>query len=353
MGDKKHMILDELFGESLEKTLETKLPLRFDENGRFRMLMVSDIHGGVGYNRKKTVAAMDALVESSRPQLVLLGGDNAGPGYIHIETTDDLRSLLTDISAPMESRGIPWAHVFGNHDDNYGVKNEDAERIYEEFPHCVSKAGPAGLSGVGNYLLPVYPSVGREPVFGVWGMDSHGGMTEFAERHGKSEPVKMLHPFAGGHGSYDSVDIEQVMWYYLVSKEIEKRYGRKLPALMYAHIPLPEYEIIVHNKDDTHFFGYHDEDVACTALNPGLFRAIVERGDVRAFFCGHDHWNDWQAEYLGIKLGYDASMSYHACQNNLLRGGRIFEVNESDPWNIATETIKIRDIMGHAGDSDE
>ncbi|MCR5264787.1 MAG: metallophosphoesterase, partial [Clostridiales bacterium] len=253
------MILEELFGESLEQTLETKIQLRFGGNGRFRVLMISDIHGGVGYNKKKTVAAIDALVESTRPQLVMLGGDNAGPGVIHIETEDQLRSLLTDISGPMESRGVPWAHVFGNHDDNYGVPNRAAERIYEEFPHCVSKAGPECHGGTGNYLLPVYPNSGGEPIFGVWGMDSHGGMTEFAQRHGLDEPPKMLHPFAGGHGSYDSVDFGQVMWYYLVSMGFEKRFGRRLPSMMIMHIPLPEYEIIVTNKDETHFFGYDDE----------------------------------------------------------------------------------------------
>ena len=345
--------LENIFGESLSETLKSRIPLRFDAEGRFRVLMFSDVHGGVGYNKAKTVAAIKALVETTKPDLVMLGGDNAGPGYIHIENAEQLKEMLAEITSPMEENSIPWAHVFGNHDDNYGLPNKDAEKIYESFPHCVSKAGPECHGGTANYLLPVYPRTGDEPVFGIWGMDSHGGMTEFAQRHHKDKPLEMLHPFAGGHGSYDSVDFGQVMWYYLISMEFEKRYGRKLPSMMIMHIPLPEYEIIVTNKDETHFFGYDDEDVACTALNPGLFRACVERGDVKAIFCGHDHWNDWQAEYLGIKLGYDASLSYHACQNNYLRGGRIFDIYESDPWDIRTETVKIREIMGHDGDSDE
>ncbi len=53
--------------------LTTKRPLRFREDGGFRILMVSDIHGGVGYNKKKTVAAMNALMEAEKPDLVVLG----------------------------------------------------------------------------------------------------------------------------------------------------------------------------------------------------------------------------------------------------------------------------------------
>lgn len=39
-----------MYSVDLEKSLYTKKPLRFDEDGKFRILMVSDIHGGVGYD---------------------------------------------------------------------------------------------------------------------------------------------------------------------------------------------------------------------------------------------------------------------------------------------------------------
>ena len=64
----------------LQEALYTKHPLKFDENGKFRILMISDIHGGVGYNAKQTIQAIQALVDEAKPDLVLLGGDIAGPG---------------------------------------------------------------------------------------------------------------------------------------------------------------------------------------------------------------------------------------------------------------------------------
>ena len=51
----------------LQEALYTKHPLKFDENGKFRILMISDIHGGVGYNAKQTIQAIQALVDEAKP----------------------------------------------------------------------------------------------------------------------------------------------------------------------------------------------------------------------------------------------------------------------------------------------
>ena len=103
----------------INKEIETKIPLKFNKDGSFRILMISDIHGGVGYDKEHTVAAIQALVDNTKPDLVLLGGDNAGPGIIHIETAEQLKEMLDGIASPMEKAGIPWAHVYGNHDNNF------------------------------------------------------------------------------------------------------------------------------------------------------------------------------------------------------------------------------------------
>jgi hypothetical protein len=340
-------------GMDLTPWLTTKIPLRFRPDGSFRILMVSDVHGGAGYNRTKTTAAMEALVDAEQPDLVLFGGDTAGPGVIHVETAEQLRSLLADLSEPMERRGIPWCHVFGNHDDNYGVPNEAAEGVYESFPCCVSKAGDPELSGVGNYVLPVTSTDGGEILLNIYGFDSHSGMSEFFARYGIDPETKLFPPFVGDHGSEDTLNMDQVVWYYGISKEFESACGRKIPAVMFMHIPIPEFELITKYRRDARLTGHHGEDVCFSPLNSGIFRACVERGDVKGIFCGHDHWNDFSGVYMGITLACDASMSYHACQDNNLRGGRVIDFRAEDPASFTTRTVKIRAIMGHAGDSDE
>ncbi len=334
-----------------EQWMTMKIPLRFRPDGSFRVLMVSDIHGGVGYNREKTTAALDALLDAEKPDLVVFGGDTAGPGVIHITNADELRDMLDGLSAPMETRGIPWCHVFGNHDDNYGLPNREAEAVYETYPHCLSKAGDPDLSGVGNYVLPVTDAEGERVLLNLFALDSHSGMTEFYEEFGLKPGTPVFHPTAGDHGTYDSVHMDQVFWYWQTSIAFERSAGRKIPAVMFLHIPLPEFDFASIWREDSHLRGAAGEAVACTALNPGLFRACVERGDVKGIFCGHDHWNDFSAEYMGILLAYDASLSYHACQDNELRGGRIIDFRAEDPAAFSTRTVKIRAVMGEKGDS--
>lgn len=39
-------------------------------------------------------------------------------------------------------------------------------------------------------------------------------------------------------------------------------------------------------------------------LNTGLFAAAVEKGNMKAMFCGHDHLNDYYGRLNNIILGY-------------------------------------------------
>ncbi len=335
----------------LQEALYTKQPLKFDENGKFRILMVSDIHGGVGYNAKQTIQALQALVDEAKPHLVLLGGDIAGPGMIHIETAQQLREMLDGMTSPMEKAGIPWAHVYGNHDDNYGLTNAEHQVVYESYPYCVSKAGPEDIPGVGNYVLPVWDAKGETILFNVFGLDSHRYLRDFREDCNLPEEMPIFEPTSVDPSGESPIRFKQIMWYYQTSEALEAHAGHKIPALMYMHVPLPEHNIVCLHKDACRFRGNHMEDVSCSRLNSGLFTACLQRGDVKAIFCGHDHVNDFEGTYCGIKLGFDGFMSYHACHNNEIRGGRLFEISAEDPANIETKMLRVRDLLGPEGDS--
>ncbi|MCM1232102.1 MAG: metallophosphoesterase family protein, partial [Ruminococcus flavefaciens] len=329
----------------LEDALRTKCPLRFGEDGKFRILMVSDIHGGQGYAGEETVRAMQALVDVSKPDLVLLGGDIAGPGFIHVETEEQLRSLLDDITAPMENAGIPWAHVYGNHDDNYGVMREQQQPVYESYPHCVSKAGPEEISGMGNYVLPIWDAEGKEILFNVFGMDTHsGGMRRFAKDYGLPEDTK----FFPQTPTTDCVRFDQILWYWRISELLEQYAGKKIPAMMYLHIPLPEFGMAALWREDCGLKGLQGENVCCPPLNTGLFAACLQRGDVKGIFCGHDHANNFCATYAGIRLGYDGYMSYHAAHDEELCGGRVFEISADAPEDFETRILLVRDALREA-----
>ena len=323
--------------------LTTKLPLRFRPDGNFRIMMFSDIHGGRGFAANETHDAIEALIAKANPDLVLIAGDICGPGYIHAETVDDVRFVLDAISEPMERRGIPWAHVFGNHDDNYGVPNAIQQPIYESYPHCVSKAGPDDIDGVGNYFLPIFNTAGNDVLFGVWGLDSNHSMPEFFEDYGLPADTRYYQASQASSGDYDGPRTSQVFWYWQTSQMLENHLGHKVPSLMYMHIPTPEHALVTVHKNKVNFKGYQLEDVASHTLNSGLFSACVQRGDVKAIFCGHEHENQFSANYMGIMLGYDGFLSYHACHNEDIRGCRLFDISADNPADIKSSILLVRD----------
>ena len=66
---------------------------------------------------------------------------------------------------------------------------------------------------------------------------------------------------------------------------------------------------------------------------------------MKTVISGHDHINDWQAEYLGVTLAYDAGLSYDNYCDDDLRGGRVVEIDESDPWHVKTYMVRASDYV--------
>lgn len=328
----------------------SKLPLRFDESGHFRILMMSDLHYAPDRD-VRTIRLMEELLDSVQPDFVMLGGDNTTGKA----TREEFLTLLGDIAAPMEKRRIPWAHIFGNHDISPDVSKEYQQAEYEKYACCLSKAGDERLPGVGNYFLPVYGK-GGQPLFGIWALDSHQDFATPSVPVDFSDNVywDLLMPSRLNAGSdWEFVRFEQILWYWNSSVAIEESLGRKLPSLMFLHIPLPEFNALVKNTDRTGTQGEYNESVSSSELNSGLFAAALQRGDVKGIYAGHDHINTFEGTYCGIRLGYDGSAGYHAYGTrgfdpggnpDRLRGGRVFDIDARDPERIETRMILVSDL---------
>ena len=325
----------------LPEGFSSKLPLRFDESGRFRLLMLSDLHYAPDRDAR-TIRLMEMLLDSQKPDFVMLGGDNTTGKA----TKEEFLTLLGDIAAPMEKRGIPWAHVFGNHDISPDVSKEYQQGEYEKYAHCLSKAGQENLPGVGNYFLPVLGQNG-DPLFGLWALDSHQDFETPSVKIDFNDNVywNLLLPSRMNAGSD---------WEFVRFVAIEKSLERKLPSLMFLHIPLPEFNALVKNANRTGTTGEYNETVSCSELNSGLFAAVLQRGDVKGIFAGHDHNNTFDGTYCGIRMGFDGSAGYHAygmkaCDpsgdRERLRGGRIFDIYTNDPEKIETRMILFSDLQ--------
>jgi len=327
-----------------------RCPLTFRGDGGFRILMMSDAHQKPNTD-DRTIRAMGRLIDRTRPDLVMLGGDNVSA----VRNEAEFEEQLGLIASPMEERGVPWAHVYGNHDQTDALSKRWQQTVYEKYPHCVSKAGPDELPGTGNYFLPIVDETG-EPVFGVWGIDS--------QQDWKSQTVPLSYPGdlywdvmmpmpIASYSDYDCIRFEQVMWYFNTSVALERLCGHKIPSLMVFHIPLYEFNAILRNATRTQLRGEYNERLSNSEINSGIFAAAFQRGDVKAMFAGHDHINTFDGVYCGIRMGFDGSIGYqgYGARDNdpgrdreRLRGGRIFDISRDDPWNIRTEMVFVGKI---------
>jgi len=329
------------------------ITLRFNKDGKFRVLMVSDFHLGINpklkedYNYKVT-RGLDALIETSKPDFVMIAGDQV----LNYDSAETVKAKFEEIIEPILSRKIPWAAVFGNHDRECGLSLAEEMEIYQSLPCCLAEAGPDDISGVGNYVIPVLSSDGDEIKYNLWGIDSQHMVRDYIKKFNLAEDTQFVLPNPLNDGSGDGTPLfDQVMWYYNKSVEMEKGNGKKIPGVMFMHIPLPEFIQVSRNPEQCNAMGSKRESCCATELNSGLFLAALQRGDMKGFFFGHDHLVDLQGEYCGITMACDAALGYNMSAHDDLRGGRIIDLYEDG--GMETYALKLVDILGRSAMRDE
>ena len=332
----------------LEYNLNTKLPLRF-KNGKFKIFCISDLHGIVNFDTR-LIRDLEALLDKAQPDLLFVLGDIAWNDAL--ASPDTLKEFLTAVFEPVEKRGIPWAQAYGNHDNAVVQTDFDQQSIYESFAHNVSKRGPDDIHGIGNYVLPVLAENSDDIVYNIWALDSHDSLWDFM-REFKLGDVESkwdrqcVHPTClhDWGSTYDTLNFDQLMWYYTSSKELEKHAGHRIPGLMGMHIAPQEYCIAYKNTAETYYEGTRRENVGCSPVNSGLFNCILDRGDVKTLVAGHDHINDFTGKWLGITMTYDAGLNYDGYCADDLRGGRMFEISEENPDEVITYMLRSKDVV--------
>ncbi len=308
------LILMMFSSASLGQTASEKKPmLTFDAQGRFTIVQFTDLHLKEGNEEDgSTMALVEQVLDAEKPQLVVLTGDVLG-------ASARPREIMTQCCRPMVERHIPWAVALGNHDDEGTHDRPGLMDIIVSLPYSVSQRGPKDIHGVSNYTVPVYSTNGQEKKWVLYFFDSNA-----------YPPEKSL-------GSYDWIHVDQVHWYYETSKKLaaENR-GRVYPGLAFFHIPLPEYErVLADGQAD--LAGYRYESICCPKFNSGLFTAMLERGDIKGTFVGHDHVNDFESSLHGIRLIYGRATGYSAYgREGFPRGGRVILLKADDPETFTT-----------------
>ncbi len=309
----------------------TARAFRFNADGRFRILHVTDTHlheDNVAESTRLIALACDV----EKPDLVMLTGDLAPE-----DTFEETAERVDQLMQVFESRNIPVAVTFGNHDSENGAYTREAVMaLYNAYSCSVSVDDGDLLTGCGTYRIPIYASEGDELKFNLWAFDSGD---------------------YDGEGHYANVAEDQVEWYKETSAEIERLSGKKIYSLAFQHIIVPEiYEALEekdywtaysypHIYDESKYYRFSTEytnygmlcEYPCPGYyNHGQFAAMVERGDVLAMFTGHDHTNAFGVNYKGIDIVNSLSTRYNGDAFSTQYGYRVIELDENAPDEYET-----------------
>jgi hypothetical protein len=294
-----------------------KIPLKFDANGNFKIVQFTDIHEGP--NKDKAIELMNKILDYEKPNMVVLTGDNIDG---KCQTENDVKNAISNVAEPIEKRNVPWAIVFGNHDDEHNMMNkEKMMEFYMTFSYNISQIGYKTFDRIGNYNLLIESSKEKVPKFNIYMLDS-----------GKYAPA-----FIGG---YDWIKATQICWYKKTASNLKKKYNGIIPSLMFFHIPLKKFKKA---WDTVLIDGDRFEDECSSKINLCIFNTIVKTGDVKGIFSGHDHLNNYCAALEGIRMGYAGYTGYETYgRDNIHQGARVFLINENDPVNFRTWISKKR-----------
>lgn len=279
-------------------------PLKFNKDGKFKIVQFTDIHWIAGDPRSDIAGErMNQILDEEKPDLVIYTGDIIFGGVAE----DGFRKAFE----PVIERGIPFAATFGNHDDEHNLNRKECYEFIKTLPGNLTST-TEGIKGVTNYILTVKGSKDNKDAAVFYIFDSNA-----------YSPLKNVK-------GYDWIGHDQVQWYIENSKRFKaENNGDTLTSLAFFHIPFPEYEEAVRDGG-VFMYGIRIENVSNPALNTGLFTAMLEQGDILGTFVGHDHVCDYAVLWKGIMLCYGrytgGTTVYHGIPGG--NGARIIELTE-------------------------
>lgn len=314
---------------------DQKPELKFKADSTFKILLLADPHY-IAIIDTMSLSIIEMFLDAEKPDMVIVNGDClSGNEPRGNHTVDEVKAAIYNVGRAMEQRKVPWAITFGNHDNEHSetthLSKEDVLDIYASYPYNINNDWQRGLHGAGNKNILIWDSARTKPAFCLWLLDS-----------GDEDGPRWIHT-------------DQVCWYYRTSEKLEQDYGRKIPGMMFFHIPIPEaFQMAVINKLIEP--KPELEKRVRELVNGGIFAAVLDRRDVNGIFWGHFHQYNFMSEWMGVKMGFPGVIGYRGYPHltpdysapdfsgypeeiendpkvKTTRSARIFLIKETDPEN--------------------
>lgn len=324
---------------------DTDTIIKFNSNGKLKILHIADTHLASDKHIDASIWVISEACDVEKPDLVVLTGDNVTP----YESEEETKKLINSLMNIFESRNIPVAVTFGNHDSESGaMSREELMAYYNTFSCTITAEDEETFKNCATFNIPVLASNSEKVKFNLWVFDS-GDYDEDEPRH------------------YDRVRTEQIEWYKETSAKLqEANGGEKVNSVVFQHIIVPEiYDVLkkvdswqpyavkhLYNKDEYYMFdpenvnyGTLNEYPCPGYYNDGQFDAMVETGDVLAMFTGHDHTNAFGVRNQNIDIYTSPMTRYKGLAYTTQYGYRVVEIDENDTSTYETRVERLYDVF--------
>ena len=235
-----------------------------------------------------------SLVAQTRPDLIIITGD------IVYGSFDDSGRALTWVRDFMDSLSIPWAPVFGNHDNESKMGVAWQCELFESGKYCLFKR--ASVSGNGNYSVGV--AVGDELLRVIYMIDSNGcsdcsDADVIKQRGIYPDQIELIRTSTARIRASQGRGVDSFMAFHIptdtfIEAEREKGYltdGRKKYTL----------GVDVAAKDGD--FGCKREEIGGFVRTDGFFE-LLDECNIGGVFVGHYHSVNTCIDYRGVKWVY-------------------------------------------------
>ena len=293
--------------------------------------------------RRILIRTLEELVSRVNPDLITVSGDLGAPGCG--ESCEALASYL-------DTFRIPWAPVWGNHDNQSGRKYVQAlgESFMTHHPFCLFDAGDARL-GHGNYVIGIQE--GERKITALIMMDSH-------DRDHYPTPEKP------DNLAWARLWPVQYEW-YAEQADMLKAEGYRDSAIV-MHIPIFAYrqalaaalkpglnpekvpyaqslEGSCWNPGYESSVGVCHEAICSYPEEDGAFAVFKKVGFTTCIISGHDHTNNFIVDYQGIKLVYSVKAGAGCYWDPRSNGGTVLTIGPEGIKGVRQEFVDVSELV--------
>lgn len=283
----------------------------------FKVLCLTDIHLknygtfaaflGINYILDgASYIALKKLINEVQPDLITILGDT-----VCTMKNDIQQKKFVEF---MDQFEIPWAPVFGNHDEEGRADKAKLCDVFSESKYCLFEYGPQDLHGAGNYVVNIERD--EKAVYSLYMLDTGAKVNVNGEDH------------------EDGINQNQVDWYKWNCNGINSENGYTVPNMAFFHIPLKQYETA--EKSETYELGVHGEQTYSQYYDFGFFNEFKTNNGTHVF-SGHDHNNNFVTDFEGVKLCYAQKSSYNCYFKSGMTGGTLITISPDN--TVKTELV--------------